>query len=105
MMSEKKAWSKNNTQNVKCIVNWMLHFWGKYSNTQYEMEIVQSQREITRPSCGEVTPLQAKFLGVVKQSKCWVKVDVQQEMKVVVSYLTVKSEKVYSAQQTHTACW
>lgn len=63
MMSEKKASSKNNTQHVKCMLNWMVHFWGKHSNARHEMEVVQSQREIARPSFGDVTALRSRISG------------------------------------------
>lgn len=47
---------------------------------------------------------EAKFLeAIVIKSKCYVKIDEEQKMKVVMSNLISKIEKVCGTQQTYTS--
>lgn len=47
---------------------------------------------------------EAEFLeAVVIRSKCYVKIDEEQKMKVVVSNLISEAEKVHGTQQTHAS--
>lgn len=47
---------------------------------------------------------EAEFLeAVVIRSKCYVKIDEEQEMKVVVSNLISEAEKVHGTQQTYAS--
>lgn len=46
---------------------------------------------------------EAEFLEAVVISKCYVKIDEEQKMKVVVSNLISEAEKVHGTQQTYAS--